>query len=254
MEARVCTLVTARHSGGSYLNRVELLNGCIAVGHSGVFIPSTIHGSNIDELSGEIDQEKLHTNLKTVMDVYIERVNGATFAKKQITFLKGATDDTAIQYQEKRSRLITFLKGPQYKKRELKEKYPQEYEYFTKVWSLRSRHMVKEVPNNYVFMLLPCYQNNCPHPVCMNGKVGPECLWYQGGPQVTFSPLPVADKDRPWGSQDCQYCTEHGKDSCNGHYLSIEEIIKLAEEGQTLEFCPPPKDTIKAFVDSHETP
>ena len=83
MEARVCTLVTARHSGGSFLNRVELLNGCIAVGHSGVFIPSTIHGSNIDELSGEIDQEKLHTNLKTAMDVYIERVNGATFAKKK---------------------------------------------------------------------------------------------------------------------------------------------------------------------------
>ena len=88
----------------------------------------------------------------------------------------------------------------------------------------------------------------------MNGKVGPECLWYQGGPPVTFLPLPVADKDRQWGSQDCQYCTECGKDSCNGHYLSIDEIVKLAEEGQTLEFCPPPKDTIKAFVDSHGAP
>ena len=48
-ESRVCTLVTARHAGGSYLNRVELLNGCIALGHSGVFIRSTIMVMNHQE-------------------------------------------------------------------------------------------------------------------------------------------------------------------------------------------------------------
>ena len=48
LEGRYCTLVTTRYAGGSYLNRVELLNGCLSMGHSGIFIPSTIHGSNMD--------------------------------------------------------------------------------------------------------------------------------------------------------------------------------------------------------------
>jgi len=34
--SKACTIVTTRHSGGSYLNKVELLNGCISVGHSNV--------------------------------------------------------------------------------------------------------------------------------------------------------------------------------------------------------------------------
>lgn len=37
--SKACTIVTTRHSGSSYLNKVELLNGCISVGHSNVFIP-----------------------------------------------------------------------------------------------------------------------------------------------------------------------------------------------------------------------
>ena len=42
--SKECTIVSARHSGGSYLNRVELLNGCISKAHSNVFIPSTLNG------------------------------------------------------------------------------------------------------------------------------------------------------------------------------------------------------------------
>ena len=34
-----CTLVTSRFAGGSYLNKVELQNGCLALGHSNLFIP-----------------------------------------------------------------------------------------------------------------------------------------------------------------------------------------------------------------------
>ena len=33
-EGNLCTLVTARFAGGSYLNKVELQNGCLALGHS----------------------------------------------------------------------------------------------------------------------------------------------------------------------------------------------------------------------------
>ena len=43
-EAHTCTVVTSRHSGGSYLNLMELMNGCLAVAHSNCFIPSTLGG------------------------------------------------------------------------------------------------------------------------------------------------------------------------------------------------------------------
>ena len=36
---RVVTLVTTRSSGSSYLNRVELQNGCLSLGHANTFIP-----------------------------------------------------------------------------------------------------------------------------------------------------------------------------------------------------------------------
>lgn len=39
------TLVTTRYSGDSFLNRVELQNGCLARGHSNLFVPSTLVGS-----------------------------------------------------------------------------------------------------------------------------------------------------------------------------------------------------------------
>ena len=41
----IATLVTTQNSGSSYLNRVELQNGCLALAHSNLFIPSTLGGS-----------------------------------------------------------------------------------------------------------------------------------------------------------------------------------------------------------------
>ena len=49
------TLVTCRNSGASYLNRVELQNGCLALGHANLFIPSTLGGSCVDSATGKID-------------------------------------------------------------------------------------------------------------------------------------------------------------------------------------------------------
>lgn len=45
---KVATLVTTRCSGSSYLNRVELQNGCLSLGHANTFIPSTLAGSSIE--------------------------------------------------------------------------------------------------------------------------------------------------------------------------------------------------------------
>lgn len=69
------TIVTTRHSGGSYLNRVEMQNGCLTIAHSNLFIPSTLTGPNI---TGQgLDYDRLATNLDVAIDVYINRVNGA---------------------------------------------------------------------------------------------------------------------------------------------------------------------------------
>ena len=45
----MATLVTTRSSGSSYMNRVELQNGCLTQAHSGLFIPSTLNGSCVKE-------------------------------------------------------------------------------------------------------------------------------------------------------------------------------------------------------------
>lgn len=59
--SRLATLVTVRSSGSSYLNRVELQNGCVTRGHANVFIPSTLNGSCMK--AAKVDQEILNKNL-----------------------------------------------------------------------------------------------------------------------------------------------------------------------------------------------
>ena len=41
----MATVVTTRSSGSSYLNHIELQNGCLALAHSNVFIASTLGGT-----------------------------------------------------------------------------------------------------------------------------------------------------------------------------------------------------------------
>lgn len=53
------TVVTSCSSGSSFLNRVELQNGCLALGLANLFIPSTLCGSNIDPTTGKIHRESL---------------------------------------------------------------------------------------------------------------------------------------------------------------------------------------------------
>lgn len=68
---KVATLVTTRCSGCSYMNRVELQNGCLSRGHSNTFIPSTIAGTSLDPSSGKLSEEKVKENLSLAIDVYI---------------------------------------------------------------------------------------------------------------------------------------------------------------------------------------
>ena len=53
---KIATLVTTRSSGSSYLNHVELQNGCLSCGHAST---STLGGSCVDPESGSVDEQKL---------------------------------------------------------------------------------------------------------------------------------------------------------------------------------------------------
>ena len=61
------TLVTARNSSASYLNRVELQNGCLAVAHANLFIPSNLNGSCFNPDTGMLDTDRLKANMTTTM-------------------------------------------------------------------------------------------------------------------------------------------------------------------------------------------
>ena len=63
---KIATLVTSRSSGSSYLNRVELQNDCLSLGHSNTFIPSTLDLC-IDKLTGKINEAKLCENLPSML-------------------------------------------------------------------------------------------------------------------------------------------------------------------------------------------
>ena len=235
--SKVCTMVTARYAGGSYLNRVELMNGCLTRAHSNMFIPSTIHGSNFNE-SG-IDDEALEKNLRTATQVYINRCNGAPAGRSTIKLVEGCRDNTAAEIHARKPHLLTFLKGTKKKKEELQQQQPDLYAHFQKVWDLRERHMQRGLPH-YIFQLLPCYDKCCPHPVCQREKE--DFCWFDGGPPLSFVPVPVADPNRPWGGS-CSTCTEH----CNGHYLQFPDNM-------TGRKCFPPRDIIDNAFKTIERP
>ena len=71
-ENKVVTFVTSRSSGSSYLNRVELQNGCLTQAHANLFIPSTL---NDDPTTGSLDSDILSANLDQAADIYLQRVD-----------------------------------------------------------------------------------------------------------------------------------------------------------------------------------
>ena len=112
---RICTIVSARHSGGSYLNEVELMNGCIAQAHSNLFIPSTLSGSNYD--ASGLNKAKLTENVNVATDVYIDRVNGSPCCGTNLHLFKGGNDE------EKHER-SHFFEGKCQRKKRIKTERP----------------------------------------------------------------------------------------------------------------------------------
>ena len=85
---KVVTMVTSRSSGSSYLNRLELQNGCLAVAHANLFIPSTLNGMPIDPSTGLVDKDILTANLNQAADINIKRVNQCSCGDTKIHLIK----------------------------------------------------------------------------------------------------------------------------------------------------------------------
>jgi hypothetical protein len=237
-------LITCRYSGGSSLNRVELQNGCEVKSRSGLFIPSTLNGSNLCKESGDVDKVKLEQNLSDAIDVYISRVSGAPCGNTQIELFRG---EKCPRNQELRDNVRLFMNGNKKQKEKLKKDSPGDYELIQNVLNVRERHMQKNVPLRYVFQLLCCYKKDCFHPLCKQGRKQEQSCWYEGGPPLSFVPLPVPDKSRPHGWEDCPKCSP-GK--CAGHYLQPAEVITLHQAGKYNPQKVQPSESIKDFFKS----
>ena len=231
----VVTLVSSRSSGCSYLNRVELQNGCLALGHSNLFIPSTLGGSVYNQETGLVDMNKVKENLDLAASVYIDRVNNCPFGETVIQLFKGA-DSTEFQIQ--RIHLMVYLKGSKKKRDQLKSKHPELYAYFDKVAEVKRRHEVCRLPPQYLFQLVCCFQPHCPHPICHSGCQSNSLEWFDGGPPVTHIPLPVPDPARPWGGSNCEKC----KGFCAGHYLMPNKTVSTTSPSSD-----PPSSILKKF-------
>ena len=212
-KATLATLVTARNSGSSYLNRVELQNGCLALAHANLFIPSTLGGSCTE--SSQINKEKYKNNMELATEVYMNRVNGCPCGDTVIELYKGA-DST--KQQEDRVHILQYLKGS---KVELKKQNPSMYEYCEKVWQIRQNHMMKNMPSNYIFFLVCCYDTKCSHPLCSQGGSGGLPKWFESGPLISHLPLPIPDPSRCYGIPSCQEC----KGFCCGHFMKPHESL-----------------------------
>ena len=221
------TLVLSRSSGSSYLNRVELQNGCLMLAHSNLFIPSTLNGSCISPDTGRIDDQLLKENLELATEVYINRCDGCPCGKTVIHLYNGANSENL---QVMRPALQVFLKGTAQKKQNLKKEKPELYSFFECVWSVRCNYMVTGLPENYQFYLRCCHKQGCPHPRCQTAEES-ALKWYPGGPPLTFVPLPIPDPKKPWGSSECGECSG----PCSGHYLRPNQ----SREGMDVASRPP---------------
>ena len=211
-------LVSSRNSGASFRNRVELQNGCLALAHSNLFIPSTLHGSCTGETA--LNEDVLRKNLESAIDLYISRVDGAPCASTQIHLIKGADSKT---YQEENALLKIFLKGKKEEKEELKRKYPSIYSKFQRIWKLHNKHLHNELPAKYVFYLTCCYETTCIHKTCRKRKPKDKLTWYPNGPPISYFPISIPDPERPFGSTVCSDC----KNTCVGHHLCLNWHVKI---------------------------
>lgn len=90
---KIASLVTSRSNGSSYLNRVELQNGCLSLGHSNTFIPCTLGGSCVDPDVGHVDEGNLKYHLDLDISAHISRTDGCSFGTTGIKLVRGSNSE-----------------------------------------------------------------------------------------------------------------------------------------------------------------
>ena len=150
----------------------------------------------------------------------IDRVSGAPCGESEITLVQGARDEVSQACNDSRADLVTFLNGKSSEKQQLLDTKPEVYKSFQEIWTVRNNHMIKNLPAQYVFMLSPCFKEDCIHLVCKRGPEQQQKLWCPGGPPLSLFPLPIPDPKRPWGGE-CDQCTN----TCAGHFLPPQECM-----------------------------
>ena len=115
----------------------------------------------------------------------------------------------------------------------------------TRLWTCSSPQ-TQNLPDQYAFVLLPCYKSDCIHAVCQKGRPVTSLAWFTDGPPLTYFPLPIPDPARPWGGE-CSECQSF----CAGHYMSPEENIKhVLMHGTNECIKEPPSVTIRKYYDT----
>ena len=183
------------------LNLVELQNGCMAITHVNLLIPSTLAGFNIDSETGKLHKERFTLNMKMTTVVYINWVNHCSTI---INLFRGAdsTDCQKLQVL-----VLCFLKDSKQAKANVEKNHPEQFLNINMVWSIRNRHLArKDLPLQYVFFLYCCYEPDCPHPRCQAGGPTNVPTWYEGGPPLSYIPVPIQNPKSPWGSEECPSC------------------------------------------------
>ena len=144
------TLIRGRNSGASYRNRVELQNGCLALAHANLFIPSTLNGSCLSS-GGKINEKLLRDNLNDANDVYISGVDKEPCAGTAINLFKGVDSSS---FQRENEFVKTYLKGSKAAKEELKISHPREFAKIEEIWQLRKTPSLRCTPQVYILSQL----------------------------------------------------------------------------------------------------
>ena len=103
---------------GSELNCVELQNGCLALAHANLYIPSTLNGMPLNPETENVNADLLSANLNQAADIYIQRVNKCPCGDTAINLYRGSDSS---KFQDMHTELQVFLKGSK-KKEELRIK------------------------------------------------------------------------------------------------------------------------------------
>ena len=104
----VATMITTRNSGASYKNRVELQNGCLALGHANLFVPSALNGSCLTD-NGKVNETNLKENLSSAINVYIRPPKSTCSVVLKVKLIRMKTSWSV------------FLKGSKAAKQELQK-------------------------------------------------------------------------------------------------------------------------------------